>query len=357
MYYVGKKQYEEDPNLKLGGGSEGSVFPFPVDDKLCVKLWHDLDSPTKEDLQIAKFRADKVLYICKLGLSLPKRFVVPLQPVYNDRGEVSGFLMSRVGKGFSKIMELLKEQYRIDNEIDLAYISLLFANIFDDGEILHDNGVTMGDINTGGFLITPGGKRAFVDADSWSYGKKYPCVATTEIFAHPDLYPNLLKKGGKFIPHQPHHDRFSLTVMFTMMAIPGAHAFRMGIHKEHCSLQERAKNGKTLFDSDVTYPPMLPSPELLSDDLLDAVIKALKGKADGLDTEKLRNFAGELVLCSNCNTQYHHSRSNCPKCSEKSIVDIKIVELLIEEIFRTAGTLLFVQAVDDKLHLACKVGG
>ncbi|MDD5289847.1 MAG: hypothetical protein PHT40_01430 [Patescibacteria group bacterium] len=355
-YYIDRQPFEDDPKQKLGGGSEGSVYIFPPDPDFCVKLFHKPDPHDPDGPKLAAFRKRKINYICHSTFNFPPHFIMALKAAYSERHQVIGFLMRRVPSGFYKMMQLLKEDFRLANDINLGKISLLFADVFDDVPIIHGSQVVMGDINTGSILISADlTRRAFVDTDSWGYSPEYPCLATTELFAHPDLYPNLVS-GGKFILHQPHHDRFSFTVMFVLMALSGAHPFRMGLHPRFRSLQERTKNGSTIFDSDVSYPDILPPPELLSDDLMDAVVKILKRKTiDPLDTGLLRRFSAELVICPNCGAQYHESRKSCPKCHEKTMIEIKVAQLLVEEIFKTGGTLLFAQVVQEKLHLVCRV--
>lgn len=356
MYIIQGNRYDEDPKTKLGGGSEGTVYVFPDDRKLCVKIFHPPEKDDQAALEMAAYRAKKIKHICGLHLHLPDNYVVPSQAACDARGNVIGYMMKRIPSGYGKIMELLKADFRANNDIDLAKISLLYAEIIEGLEkYVHPLGFSLGDINTGGTLISSVLKWAMVDVDSWDFGGNFPCLATTELFCHPDLYPNL-EKSGAFIRHQPHHDRFSFTVMYTLMALSGAHPFRMGIHPKYPSLRERAKHGVTIFDSSVKYPSMFPSPELLSDELLDAIIKILKRKTtDPLDVELLRNFSKELIVCPNCNAQYHSSRTSCPKCKKKTILDLKIFELLVETIFQTQGTLLFVQVIGDKLNLACRV--
>lgn len=365
VYYVNRKRYQEDPQKKLGGGSEGAVYPFEDDpDKICVKLFHPPDKKVPDEMRIAKYRAQKIRAITGYNLQLPDQFVIPKLPAFDDRGEVIGYLMRRVPKGYGKLMKLLDPAFRTSNSIGLKEIALLYALFFEDLAYLHNSGLTLndivvGDINLGCNMIKfgPTIERTWVDADSWSY-KDYPCLATTEMFCHPDLYQNLVA-GGKFVPPQPKHDRFSYIVEFTLLGLHGAHPFRMGIHPRASGLQDRARAGITLFDKDVTYPKFLPSPEVLSDDLLHAIVDRLKCKTDEpLEPEMLRRFAGELVDCPKCNEQYHQSRAHCPKCSEKTIVDLgKLVELLIEELYKVPETLLFAQVIGNTLHMACRVNG
>ncbi len=355
MYLIKRQKYREDPNQKLGGGSEGSVYPFPDNADLCVKLFHPPDPDDAEAPKLARYRAEKIGAICKMPLRLPKHFIIPKKPTFDTKGEVSGFLMQRVPTGFVKIMELLKG-YRTTHDIGLREITRLFAGLFEDAILIHQQGLVIGDINTGCIMINPKLERAWVDTDSWGY-PNFPCLATTEMFAHPDLYPNL-ESGGNFVPHQPHHDLFSFAVMYVLMALQGAHPFRMGLHPTVRSLQERATGGITIFDPDVTYPKMLTPPEVLSDDMLNQLVRVLKRQAkDPIKPDVLLEFEQAIVVCPQCNIQHHASRKNCPKCHEKTVIDLsKLVAFLIdEEVFKAPETVLFVQVIGNLSYLACRI--
>jgi hypothetical protein len=354
MYIVDGKKYDENPALKLGGGSEGVVSIFPDDPDFCVKLYYEPDLNEPGSLKLASYRSNKAQAITKMapGLGLPARFKLPIKPAYRDSRTVGGFLMGRVASEFVKIMQLLKMQYRVDNDINLSKICMLFANIFDDAALAHSKGLVFRDVNTGFILVSPTMDRQYVDTDSYSY-PGFPSLATTELFCHPDLYGDLTS-GGKLTLAKPKHDRFSLTVMFVLMALHGAHPFRMGTHSKFFSLRERATNGVTILDDDVDYPVILPPRESLSDDLLHNIVKILKRQADEiLDTDGLRVFANELTTCPDCGLQYHNSRKACPKCQAPSVY--QVVKKVIMKLFKTNGTILFVQVVKDALHVACRV--
>jgi len=355
MYIIGRGRYTEDPNKKLGGGSEGAVYPFPDDSGKCVKLFHPPEPGVREALDVAAYRAKKVKAICGSNIILPSQFVVPLEAAYDGRGMISGFLMDRVPTGYVKILELLKP-WRTANNIGLKEIVLLFKQLFGiDLRELDTRNIAAGDINAGCLMINRDMERRWVDTDSWSW-PGYPCLATTELYAHPDLYPNL-EKGKAFVPPKPIHDRFAMTVMFVQMALQGAHPFRMGLHPRFTSLRERAKSGVTVFDQGVTYPKVLPSPEILSDDLLNSLLAVLKRKTDGLTLDvALAAFADQLTTCQQCGIDYDSHRKHCPKCHEKTVVDMsRLMKLLIEVMYKAPGTVLHVQMIEKQLKILYQV--
>lgn len=355
MYIIGGERYQEDPHAKLGGGSEGTVYAHPKDAALCVKLFHPPDKGDQAAADIAAYRARKVAAICKLGLKLPTQFTLPQIPALDEHGRLVGYQMPRVPMGFYKLIKLLEPAFRVSNKFGLQQVIELYALIFEDLAIPHRAGLVIGDINMGCLMFTPDFKRAWVDTDSWTY-PGFPCLATTEMFAHPDLYPNL-RKGGTFVEPKAHHDAFAFLVAFTMMALPGAHPFRMGAHGRVHGLQDRATQGITIFDKEVTYPKMLVPPEVLSDDLLNLMIERLKRlKSEPLDPAMLREFAKGVITC-NCGEQYHGSRKACPKCAKTTVVDMTaLLEFLIKEVFKAPGALLFAQVIDNVVNLVCRVG-
>jgi hypothetical protein len=357
QYMLAGTRHQVDLQAKLGSGSEGVVIAHPRDPGLCVKLFHAPETGDQEAARIAAYRDRKLRAICAMNLGLGPQFILPQQPAFDPRGQqIVGFQMRRVPAGFHKLMKLLDGSFRQSQQLGLKAIIELFAGIFQDLNVIHTHGLVIGDVNLGCLMFRDGATRAWVDTDSWSY-PGFPCLATTEMFAHPDLFANLTA-GGKFVPPLPHHDRFAFLVALTMTAIPGAHPFRMGRHPSVRGLQNRAKAGITIFDADVDYPAALPSPEVLSDDLLHALVIRLKGHiTDPLKAEVLQDFAARVVACKSCGTEYHASRPHCPACHQRTMVSVPhLIDYLLKELFKTPGTLLFAQMLDTALYLSCRVG-
>lgn len=347
--------YAVDMQAKLGAGSEGVVVAHPRDPRLCVKLFHPAEEDDTAGRRIAAYRGKKARFICSSGLALPSQFTLPLRPVFDETGtQVLGFAMMRVPADYHKLLKLLDGTFRADHQIGLAEISRLFADIFDDLAMIHGAGLTVGDVNLGCLMIHPAGQRAWVDTDSWSY-PGFPGLATTELFAHPDLYPGL-SSSGDLMPPLPKHDWFAFLVVFTMLAIPGAHPFRAGLHPRVEGLQNRTLAGITIFDPDVTVPPMLGTFDVLSDELLHEMIQRLKRRVESpLDAAMLRDFADGVILCGKCQASYHASRSHCPKCQEITRVLVPgFASFAVEDFFRSAGTLLFAQMVGRNLYVVSR---
>jgi hypothetical protein len=346
-----------DPQAKLGAGSEGMVIAHPHDHSLCVKIFHPGEPGNRDAARISAYRSKKIIAITKMGLTLPPQFTLPMLPaLHPTSGQALGYQMRRVPGGYFKLMKLLDGNFRVSHQVGLGMVARLFAEIFGDLSLLHAKGLVIGDVNLGCLMFQPGGNRAWVDTDSWSY-PGFPCLATTELFAHPDLYPNL-QSGNKFVPPQPHHDRFAFLVAFTMTAIPGAHPFRTGTHPQIRGLQNRTKAGLTIFDATVKFPAIQGSPEILSDELLQTIIERLKGVVnDPFDPDVLRAFAEEITTCKQCGTGYHISRRHCPKCREMTLVQAPaLARFLIEKLLDTPGVLLFAQMLGKDLYLVCRTG-
>ena len=363
-YFIKGQSFDADPNLKLGSGSEGAVFPLPGHDNVCVKLFHEVEAGDQAGLDLAQYRARKIANITTLGLNLPEQFTLPKQPVYTDKSQstVSGFTMRKIPKGFSKLSELLKSDFRQNNALGLKEIVSFYANIFDDAALIHsqspvDRPMSIGDLNTGLLLIDGNLNYYWCDTDSWTYSKEFQCVAASVMFCHPELYPYINNDGSPLVSMKPYHDRFALTIMFSMMAIHGAHPFSSGSHPTIVGPQDRATAGMTIFNPEVDYPSYLASPEVLSDELLHSLEQRLTQQTkDALDTGLLRQFVDEVTKCPNCNADYHASRRHCPQCHEKSIVDLgALLELLIRKLFDMPGTLLWAQNIGNRLHLVCRV--
>jgi hypothetical protein len=359
MFILNGRKYTEDPSQKLGAGSEGTIYSLDDNPNKCVKIFHPADLSDTGSVNLAKYRAKKVKSICSNKLILPKQFIMPDTEVYNSNGDVIGFTMPKLRSDFVKLKKLLEKDFRLKNNITLSEITILFARLFEDYSLLQGKIDAIGDVNTGSLMITSNMDLCWVDTDSYAY-KGFPSLATTELFCHPDLYINLDKTNSTNASPKSYHDTFSFTIMYVLMALWGAHPFRMGTHPKYMGLQERTKNGITIFDSDVSYPPILPSPEILSDELLGEITDILKQKTTKpLDFEHLKNFAQTLTLCKSCGIKYYALRTHCPACKNKTIVDIlRFVSFLIDErFFEAPGTILYTQLVDEKIYVVCRIYG
>src|SRR5687768_16050698 len=195
QFVLAGKTYRVDPKSKLGAGSEGTVVAHPSDPSLCVKLLHPPEPGNTNAANIAAINRRKIQAICAKGLTLPPQFIMPQVPVFDTGGQVARFQMRLVPPDYQKLMKLLDSAFRTSHGIWLRAIMLLYADLFEDLGIIHGNKMVVGDVNLGCVMFKPGGGRAWVDTSSWG-DEKYPCLATTEMFAHPDLYPNL-QGGGK----------------------------------------------------------------------------------------------------------------------------------------------------------------
>ncbi len=359
MFIVNGKTFDESLATKLGSGSEGTVLTFSDDPGLCVKLFHPPEKGDSGAAQLAAYRSKKVGHITSSNVRLGRQFVIPQTLATDGRGKTIGYLMNRVTAGFEKLKVLTDRPERTKYGLNLGFIAQLFASIFEDLALIHRAGLVVGDVNLGCVLFDPRGPdRAWCDTDSWSYPGGYPCLATTELFCHPDLYPNLDKSVKQIVEAKPEHDAFAFSVIFSQVAVMGAHPFKQGQHPTLSSLHERTKAAATVYDQDVKWPPLLRArPEILSDDVLHMLVSALKRKRTGLDPALLRTMGSEMATCSSCHIEYHRSRKHCPQCQTQTMVIWTApVLLLIQELFATTGDILRVQAIGHQLRIASRKG-
>lgn len=357
-YLLDGSVFTADPNATLGRGSEGVVIESPRDPGSCLKLFHEADPSDPNARKIAAYRSRKIRAICARDIHLPPQFILPQRPVYDaDTGrQIIGFQMQRLPAGHQKLIKLLDANFRASHQVGLRMVAELFACLFEDLALIHSAGFVIGDLNLGCVMFEPGKGRAWVDTDSWSY-EDFPCLATTEMFAHPDLYGNLSASGNRVQP-APHHDRFSLLIALSLLAIPGAHPFRMGSHPTVKGLQNRTNAGLTVFDAGVTFPKMLGSPDILSDTVLHELVRRLKRITDApLDPTLLRDFAQEITSCKTCGADFHASRKNCPKCNQATVIQAGgLANFSVAELYRALGTVLFAQYLGTDLYLVCRQG-
>jgi hypothetical protein len=333
------RSVEVDQSTLLGKGGEKVVHRDPDHpNSRAVAVYH---KPTKR-------RAEKVEAFLQRQDVLPEGIISPLEVALRGSKPV-GFGMHQLSRKFRNLKEIFTPSFVKDFGITTKVIADTFINIGENLQTIHPLGMVVGDLNDGGLMIhTEDHRIAWVDVDSWSIDT-YPCIVGTQLYLVPDLYGIKLDTGNYF---EPWMDWYSYSVLLTR-GLLRKHPFKAGKHAQFKNVIERARNGKTIFDSDVTFPTAGLQAEMLTDELLDPLIKHLKREQRGeFPLDALRTYRDQLTGCPSCGLWYPGTRDHCPGCAEKTAVQIKTMYgVSAEELIETQGRILHVQL--DKRTIYC----
>lgn len=332
-YRIGKNGLPIDLDQQdvIGQGGEAVIFGKGG---LAYKVYH---APNAQ-------RTAKLEEFLSFKASLPDGLARPLQMLFGAKAQAVGFEMPLLPPGTHPLAMLMRRDFCDQQGLGNDRKAAIFQNLADDLKKIHQAGFVVGDLNDQNQRFSPADHQVgWLDVDSWQKGL-FPCIVGTEDYLSPDLYGQNLTLSPLF---KTEHDWYSFAVLL-FRALMYAHPFGSGAHKQFQSLFDRAKNRLTIIDADVRYPKKANPPEVITDDLMDLLLKYLKRQEKGeFPLRALESYAEILVECPSCHLWYPANRHNCPGCSQKTIVTGKIkaridgcvYELLLE----TPGTIIYHQ--------------
>lgn len=321
------KQTVLQPSQLIQSGGEGMVFGV---NGQAVKVYH---KPNAE-------QGVKLRYFLKTGFQLPKTVVAPTAVITNRKQQVIGYSMSLLPQGMLPLKKLGSQAYWKKQGITTKEVVLLFQQLQQELNAIHQAGLIVGDLNEQNVHFLPASslQPAWLDVDSYQFGQ-FPCPVAMPAFLDPNLYG-----VGDFSqkPYFSQETDWYAFLLLLLKTILGVHPFG-GTHTAYKSLTTRAQAGITVLDPAVTYPKLARPIELLSDELLDEMMQVLqKGVRRPLSTHLLNNYLHSLVSCSGCGLLYPRERRGCPACHHQTPVS---------QALGTAKLLLHVDGVIEHLSV------
>jgi DNA-binding helix-hairpin-helix protein with protein kinase domain len=204
---------------QLASGGEGAVYRVHGQPNVVAKLYHEAVSQAKA----AKLRAltrqpppAKVAAIAAWPTSL----------LLDERSRIMGFLMPLVS-GRTGLTSLLATSLRRSSfpMADWRFLIAVARNVAAAVETLHAHGFVIGDLNDGGFLVSPTDATVIVvDIDSLQVrdgATVLRCEVAKPLYTPPELH------GATFtaVDRTEHHDSFSLGVLIFQLIFLGRHPF------------------------------------------------------------------------------------------------------------------------------------
>ncbi len=331
----GKKQ-RLNKNDVIGEGGEATVFAHK---NAAVKVFHQ---PTRQ--RDAKLRA-------LLPRTLPSSVVTPQGLVTDENGLTIGYTMRLLPPNHDDLRRLSIKKYRAQSGLTATDVIQLFIDMQGTLSALHTDGVVVGDLNDLNLYFTPGSDEVqFIDADSFQFDT-FPCMVGTEQFIDPLLYGCDLASAPQFTPS---NDWYAFAVLL-FKSLLLTHPYG-GIHPTVNTLTERAKSKISVLDAQVKYPRIAYSPDLLSDDLLDAFEQWFSVGYRGIfSADLLMTYAASLRMCLACRATYPQTRGHCPVCSAAVPVNIDLPAG--ETLLRTPGHFVAWHVGHSEVHLLAHEGG
>ena len=329
-----------DSKNALGSGGEANIIKYG---NLAFKIYH-VASPEK---------IKKLNEFLKSDFKLPNNIAAPIDFVLKGKDKI-GFSM-RIAKK-AKEFKYLSNKSRLKEGITTNNVICAFHHAKQTVDILHKQGLIIGDFNDLNILYNSLFESIFIDVDSYQF-KNYPCPVGAEDFLDPELFGIDLSKGIYF---NKQTDWYAFAVML-FKSLLFAHPYG-GVNKKMKKMLDRAKNKVTLFDSGVIYPKTALHPETLSDSLLEYFNRIFKeGKRENFDVNTLQQLEGSFINCKKCGIYYSSTRAQCPTCNKMNkhqtadisqIITTKAIDndvCRITEIFNTTGTILFTKVIEKKI--------
>jgi hypothetical protein len=237
--------------------------------------------------------------------------------VQDVQGKVIGFQMPKLPDSSQPLKQLANPLYCQKHSIQTQAIVHLFQQIHHTLSQLHQANIIVGDLNDQNIFFSPPSPLPspfWIDSDSYQFAL-YPCPVANLSFLDPALYHvSDFSQQPVFTPHTDWYAYFVLLIKSLLQLHPYG-----GTHKQHKSLQARARAGISILNPAVITPQSARHPETLSDDLLHHLHLVFdKGHREPFPLNLLTSYENNLTTCPQCSLAYPRQRPSCPTCHHQT---------------------------------------
>jgi DNA-binding helix-hairpin-helix protein with protein kinase domain len=203
---------------ELFGGGEGEIFALDGHKDLAVKLYYDQP----------EHRAEKVAAMveqhCGIDRVLRGRMAWPIDTVHaaDASGGFLGFVMPLYSK--RRPLRAVIDAKPTEPGGDFHFRERVALQLAMLGRDIHGNGVVIGDVNPGNFVVSDDGSVAAVDVDSFQVrggGRTYRCEVGQFEYTAPELVGKRLSEFDR----DWQHDSFAIAVLTFQLLMGGLHPF------------------------------------------------------------------------------------------------------------------------------------
>jgi DNA-binding helix-hairpin-helix protein with protein kinase domain len=149
-----------DPKTLLVSGGEANVFKHG---NLAFKIYHN---PTK-------LHESKLKSFINRRFKLPNNLAYPIDILNDLQGKFVGFSM-RIANTTNEFMKLSNRKYRNVIDITAPEILKLFSHVKTTLDLIHHQGLVVGDLNELNLMFNTNMQSIFIDVDSYQFDQ-YPC--------------------------------------------------------------------------------------------------------------------------------------------------------------------------------------
>ena len=260
---------------------------------------------------------------------LDTELVWPKDILYDNTGQLSGFVMRKVSGGIPLNVLFSDESYDLLKRITVAKNLCVAINN------IHNAGLVIGDLNTYNVLVLETGMLKIVDTDSFhitdNQGRTFRCEVCVPEYISPQV-SNVIPKGEtlKTVPlptYTQKSDEYSLAIIIFQLLLHGTHPFSVALAKnidsdipQPADLMKRYNFPYDKCPYGMKLPVYaLPFNKMLSERLRFMFIKQFsKGESISAEVwyDALYSFEKDITkTCRvNSNHKYRKGLRKCPYC-------------------------------------------
>lgn len=244
--------------------------------------------------------------------ALPTSVVAPEDLVYDGSGKFMGYVMRRIiGNEFKM---LSNRKFVSAHNITVRDTLSMLVNIRNVLNVLHRQGIVVGDLNDSNILFDNAFNVFFIDVDSWAVDE-FRCSVAMEAFKDPELV------GDNFTPAT---DSFAFSVL-AFKSLTRLHPFG-GITKPDMDITTRmARRMSVLRTPNVAIPRNIVKWDFMAPSFLEDLVGIFEDRKRFLLGPSLDDFSANLTQCVSHKDYYYSRFNDCPLCSSGA----SIVERLI----------------------------
>ena len=273
----------------LAEGGEGVIYEW---NGLILKVY-------KPNVNLAEKQGKIKLLIPK---QLPSNIIAPKEVAIDSNGKFIGFLMDRV-EG-EPIKNLSSKKFIQANRITGKEILYMLVQIKKSLQILHSEGIVIGDLNDKNILFDKNFQIYFIDVDSWVIGN-YQNDVCMEIFKDPLLIGNNFTKET---------DAYAFSII-NFKSLTRLHPFG-GTTNPDMPILERMRRGISVIDNKkVTVPQNINRWESMHPDFLGDLQNIFQSSQRFIIDDSLEHFQRNIKPCGIHGDYYYSKFSDCPVCN------------------------------------------